>query len=189
MFAHHALGRIALAQGNVKTALDHFRAAQELPDSLGAGLWNEVLLVPHQYFEAVCLEALGDSENARALYDHILILKKDYFSDMNLPELPAWQAAVRIRLGQNAAAQDVLAAHLRLTQASRDVVGAGYAKSTPFFISYMENPQSLRTASSDWQTAMIYWAGGDKAQAAAYAEKSLRGEAGNLYARLLTMKL
>ena len=50
-------------------------AVQTLPENLGAGLWNEVLLVPHQYFEARCLEELGRGDEARALYDHILILK------------------------------------------------------------------------------------------------------------------
>lgn len=65
MFAPHALGRGLFADGQYEQALEHFRAAQTLPENLGAGLWNEVLLVPHQYFEARCLEELGRGDEAR----------------------------------------------------------------------------------------------------------------------------
>lgn len=56
MFAHHAKGRELMANGDYAAAEQEFRAALVLPQSLGAGIWNEVKYVPHQYYLAVCLE-------------------------------------------------------------------------------------------------------------------------------------
>ena len=68
MFAHHALGRQALAAGNLEDALAHFRSAQVLPDNLGAGLWNDVLLVPHRYYEALTLLRMQERQEAEKLF-------------------------------------------------------------------------------------------------------------------------
>jgi tetratricopeptide (TPR) repeat protein len=185
MLAHHALGRRSLAKGDAAAAKAHFQAAQQLPDNLGAGLWNEVLKVPHQYFEAVCHQMLGDMAAAKALFDHILILKKDYFSNMNLPELPCFQAMAYLRTGRPAPAQQLLAQHLRAQQAAVEAVDAGYNKTTPFFISYMEDAQKLRKAAALWQMAAAHWAAGDVLKAATLAQESLADEPSNLYARLV----
>ncbi len=185
MFAHHALGRKALQKGDAETALSHFRAAQTLPDNLGAGLWNEVLLVPHQYYEAVCLKQLGREEQALPLLQHILSLKQDYFSNMHLPELPCWQAMACRQLGLNARAQELIAAHLRAQQAAAAARDAGYYKTTPFFISYMEDAKTLRSAACAWQTAMAHFAAGDLQKAAAFAREAIAKEPGYLYAYLI----
>lgn len=188
MFAHHALGRGLFADGQYEQALEHFRAAQTLPENLGAGLWNEVLLVPHQYFEARCLEELGRRDEARALYDHTLILKVDYFSNMNLPELPCWQAMALKRTGRAPQAQEMISAHLHKQENAAFARDAGYYKTTPFFISYMEDAQTLRRAGCDWQSAMACWAAGDRQTAAELAALSLIDEPSNLYALLLNQQ-
>ncbi len=185
MFAHHAMGRKLLNAGNVEEALDHFQKAQVLPDNLGAGLWNEVLLVPHQFYEAQCLEKLGKSEEAKKLYDHILILKIDYFSNMQLPELGCWQAMALKATGRPAPAQEMIAEHLRKQQKAASARDAGYYKTTPFFISFMEDAKTLRKAGVNWQSAMAYFAAGDRQTAAQLAQKSLDGEPANLYAGLI----
>ncbi len=185
MFAHHALGRRALSAEDYQTALQHFRTAQQLPDHLGAGLWNEVLLVPHRYFEALCLQKMGETAQAFALLHWILSLKQDYFSDMHLPELPCYQAMAHHLLGEHAPAQELVAAHLRaqdLASARRD---PGWRKTTPFFISYMEDPAALHQAICDWQRAMAFLAAGDPARAAAFASRALSNDPVNLYATLL----
>ena len=185
MFAHHALGRRALEAGDVREALGHFQAAQALPDHLGAGLWNEVLLVPHAYYEALCLERLGDGEAARQRLDWILCLKKDYFSDMHLPELPCWQALTERHLGHVAPAREKIAAHLAAQDAAERAADAGYYGTTPFFISYMEDPAALRRAAADWQRAMACFAAGDNDKARLMARRALAGRPDNLYAGLM----
>lgn len=185
MFAHHALGRVLFAQGEWKAALDRFAKAQILPDSLGAGLWNEVLLVPHQFYEALCLRQLGEETKAQEIFSHILLLKTDYFSNMHLPELCCWQAKVYRKTGLPAMAQELTAAHTRAYEAAREIKDAGYFKTTPFFISYQEPAETLRKAACDWQLAMAHWAAGDAEKAGKLAAASLKGEPTNLYARLL----
>ena len=185
MFAHHALGRKAMQAGDLQSALTHFQAAQQLPENLGAGLWNEVLLVPHQYFEAVCRQRLGDAEGAQQLFAHILLLKVDYFSNMHLPELPCWQAMVLMRTGREPQAREMLAEHVRRQEHAAIARDAGYYKTTPFFISYMEPAETLRRAGCDWQTAMACWASGDVTHAAVLAKAALAGEPANLYATLI----
>ncbi len=185
MFAQYALGMRALAAEDHTEALRRFRAAQVLPDSLGAGLWHEALLVPAQYREAVCLGALGDARGEAALLAHILALEPDYFSDMHLPELPCWQAMAYLRAGRPAPAGALLAAHIRRYEAARAERDAGFFKTTPFFLSYQEPAHVLRAAACDWQLAMAEYAAGNLSGAASFAARSLAGEPFNLYARLM----
>ncbi len=185
MYAHHALGRALFEKGAYDEALAHFRAAQALPDTLGAGLWNEVLLVPHRFFEAECLGALNRAEEAEAMYRELVALWIDYFSDMHLPELRVWQALSWSRLGWPDRAEMMLREHIALFKNALNVRDAGWFKTTPFFISYMEEPRKLRSASCHWQMAMGYWAGGNAGQAAAHAGEALAGEPFTLYAPLL----
>ncbi|MBQ8082507.1 MAG: DUF5107 domain-containing protein [Clostridia bacterium] len=184
MFAHHALGRRALAGGDIGEALGHFRAAQHLPDHLGSGLWNEVLLVPHRFYEALCLQKQGDQKEAAEIFQYILSFRQDYFTNMHLPELPCWQAMAYRCLGLPAPARELIAAHLRRQQAATNAVDAGYYKTTPFFISYMEDASDQRKAACLWQTAMARFAAGDEAKAAELAGASLALEPMNLYAEL-----
>ena len=185
MFAHHALGRQALAAGNLEEALAHFRSAQVLPDNLGAGLWNDVLLVPHRYYEALTLLRMQERQEAEKLLNWILMLKQDYFSDMHLPELPCWQAMADQLLGRSASARERIAAHLRAQAAAEGGIDPGYRKTTPFFISYMEDAKTQRRAIIAWQKAMAYTAAGDSDQASRYASEALKLDPANLYASLL----
>lgn len=186
MFAHHALGRKALAAGETHTALESFRQAQVLPDNLGAGLWNDVLLVPHRYFEAVCLRKLGREDKAAGLLDWILLHRQDYFTDMYLPELPCWQAMTyTLQGGHMPKAREQIAAHLRAQESAAAAVDPGYGKTTPFFISYMEDAKRVRMAGVYWQRAMAHFAAGDTRSAAELARKTLQNDPTNLYATLL----
>ena len=185
MFAHHALGRQALDAGNVQEALGHFIQAQQLPDHLGAGLWNEVLLVPHRYFEGICLQKLGRQEDAAACFRFVLSFRQDYFTDMHLPSLPCWQAMAFRAQGLIAPAQELIAAHLRRQEAAARAIDAGYYRTTPFFISYMDDPKQMRQAACLWQTAMAHYAAGDEKKAAENARRALELDPTRLPATLL----
>ena len=185
MFARFALGFRELKAGSIQTALDHFRAAQALPDHLGAGLWNEVLLVPHRYYEAVCLALLSRQAEAEEICRWILSFRQDYFTNMHLPELPCWQALAWRLLNREAPAQELTAAHLRAQEAAEAAVDPGYYGTTPFFISYMEDPAAQRQAAVSWQRAMAHFAAGDAKSARAYAAKAADGRPEHLYAGLM----
>ena len=189
MLAWHGLGRRALRARQPEEALRCFKSAQVLPDHLGAGLWNDVLLVPHRYFEGMALKALSREAEAREAFGWILEFKQDYFTDMFLPELPCWQAATLTAMGRAPEAEKLCAEHLsRWAQAARRE-DAGYFRTTPFFISYMEDPAAQRAAACLWQEAMAHFALGDLERAAALAEKSLEKDPLNLYGLLIAKGL
>ena len=126
-----------------------------------------------------------EEAEAKELYQWILSFRPDYFTNMHLPELACWQAMAWKRLGHEAPAQELVAAHLRAQDAAEAAVDPGYYGTTPFFISYMEDPAVQRKAAADWQRAMAHFAAGDLGTAREYAQKALAGKPDLLYAGLL----
>lgn len=184
MFAHHALGRRCLKAGEPAQALAHFQAAQTLPDTLGAGLWNEVLQIPHQYYEALCLRALGQETQAVELFTAITAHTRDYFSDMHLPDMPCWQAMAWAQLNRDAVAQQMLADHVRRARDAQYARDAGFYKATPFHLSYVEDAAVLRAGACAYAMGMAEYAARRVEEAKAHMREALAAEPGNLYARL-----
>ena len=180
MFAHYALGRAVLDEGDAKTALEHFVQAQRLPDSLGAGLWNEALITPHRYYEALCLQRLGREAEAEEIFKALCAQRPDIFSDMYLPELPCWQAMCEMRLGHPDKARQIAAHHFDRYEKARWQRDAGFYRTTPFFLSYSDDARQLRGASCDYQQAMALLAGGDVRAAPLFA-RARRGDPAHLY--------
>ena len=146
MWAWFAKGRMALAAGQTEQALSFFKNAQILPENLGAGLWHEVKLVPHQYYEALCHLKLGNETAAHKIFQHIRRLKIDYFSNMHLKELPLYQAMIYRQCGDALTARALIDQCIKQWQAAITVKDSGSFGTTPFFISYIENPANAREA-------------------------------------------
>ena len=179
MIACFALGRKYLANGDAAKALDMFKKAEVLPQNLGAGIWNEVKLVPAQYYEGVCFEMLGKNEEAEKIFSHILQLQVDYFSNMHLKELPYYQALILKNHGKFNAARAIIDKYEREWTAALDFCDVGYFSTTPFFISYVESADVERTACYKALLGYIALFKGDKT-----AAEKLFGNASfeNLYA-------
>ena len=165
MFAHHLMGRKWLKQQDYAGALRAFRSAQVLPQNLGSGLWNEVKLVPHQYFEAQCLDALGQKDEAEKIYRHILCLTVDYFTIMHLKDLPYYLALCHRRMGDELKGRMVMDKHMKGWKQAEVAEDAGYYATTPFFISYCDNAAKLRTANYRYLIALAKRYAGDHANA------------------------
>lgn len=146
MYAYFIKGQKALRKGLYQQAADFFHRAQFLPQNLGAGLWNKVRLVPFKYYEAVCLQELGDTIKAKENYDFILGFQVDYFSDMNLKSLPIYQALTYRQLGQNLAANACLNYRLQDWLQGLKIEDAGWFSATPFFLSYVDDAPTMRRA-------------------------------------------
>jgi tetratricopeptide (TPR) repeat protein len=181
MFAHHNLGRNFLFQGRYDDAIAHFRSAQVLPDNLGSGLWNEALLVPHQYYEAVSLCRQGKEDSAKEICQHILNLSVGYFSEMHLPELPVYQALAMKLLGKEARADHSLRMALTRWTEALDTKDAEHFKTTPFFISYMDNPEQARIAHFRYLIGMARAALQDRANALNDFRQSVDRDPSSLY--------
>ena len=172
MFALHQMGRAALKENRPEDALELFRRAQNLPENLGSGIWNIALLVPHQYYEALCLEKLGQIEQAQKLYDHILSLTVDYFTDMCLPALPYYQALCYNKRDNRFGAMAVLDQAEQKYRQNICKEDPGFFSTTPFFISYVDTPSRMRRAHYSYLLSLVYSAMGNKAEAAHYRKES-----------------
>ena len=180
-FAHHNLGRTHWRQGQFTEALACFRSAQVLPDNLGAGLWHEAMLVPHQYYEALCLGRLGNGDQATEICRHILSLSVDYFSEMHLPELPVYQALAMKLLGMDARSHHSLRMALKGWTEAQARSDAGVSKTTPFFISYVDPPQWAWTAHFRYLSGMAKAALGDRINALNDFRQSVECDPSRLY--------
>lgn len=187
LFAHLVIGRNLLENSNVTDALEIFRKGQVLPQSLGAGIWNHCKLVPLKYFEAVCLERLGDKVSADEIFRYIATIGIEYFSNMHLKELPYYQAWAWRHLGEELKAQRLITKYRREWKDIDKVIDNGFFGTTPFFISFTDNPKQLRRAQHCYLNALIADFTGDKEKAQAYISESLALNSENLPA--LTFKI
>lgn len=146
MFAYYGMGRKAYDQQDYEQAEQCFEKAQILPKNLGAGLWNECRLVPHQFYAALCAEKLGNKEKAHTIYQHILCLEIDYFSNMHLPELPYYQAACYDKTGDFLSARALIDRYQKKWKKAILDEDAGYFGTTPFFLSYCDSAKDMRKA-------------------------------------------
>jgi len=68
MYSCLCRGRIAMKEKRFDDALELFRKAQNLPENIHVGFWNNSVLIPYRYNEARALMALGrDGEAAKII--------------------------------------------------------------------------------------------------------------------------
>ena len=156
MFAHYALGRRLLSENEFERAAEEFEKAQVLPQNLGAGLWNECRLVPHRFYLAKCREAMGERDEAERIYDYILTLKIDYFSNMHLPELPYYQAMAYTAKGDFLMGRALIDEYQKKWNAAAKKEDVGYFGTTPFFISYCDDAKTARKAYYSYLLGFAY---------------------------------
>lgn len=156
MFAYHAIGRKLLSEGEFAEAAEAFEKAQKLPQNLGAGLWNECKLIPHQFYCAKCFESLGRHDEAEKIYNHITELKIDYFSNMHLPELPYYQAMAYEAKGDFLTGRAVIDKYQKEWKEMINKEDAGYFGTTPFFMSYCDDAKTARKAYYSYLLGFAY---------------------------------
>ncbi len=146
MFAYLVKGKTELDNNNFEKAIDLFREGQILPQSLGAGIWNHCKLIPLKFFEAICLEKIGEKAKADEIFRYIATTEIEYFSNMHLKELPYFQALSFDHLGEELKGQHLITGYLREWSRIKEVKDNGYFNTTPFFIPFVDRPQKLRMA-------------------------------------------
>jgi hypothetical protein len=73
---------------------------------------------------------------------------------MHLKELPYWQARAFEHLGEHTKAQHLITKYMRQWDAMQYVKDNGYFGTTPFFISFVDDPTKLRNAQHKYLTAL-----------------------------------
>ena len=182
LFAFLSMGRKELEIGNTEKALELFRKGQILPQSLGAGLWNHCKLVPLKYFEAICLESLGKVQEAGEIFRYISEIEIEYFSNMHLKELPYYQAKAFEHLGENLKARGIITKYKREWAKIINIKDNGFFSTTPFFISFTDNPEKLRQAQYLYLSSLILDFEGESEKAKECVAKSFELNSENLFA-------
>ena len=166
MFAYLVKGKTAMEQGEIEKALELFREGQILPQSTGAGIWNHCKRIPLKYHEACCLEILGQKAEADEIFAYIANVTIEYFSNMHLKELPYYQAMAWEHLGQPIKGQHLITKYLRNWSEIEKVKDNGFFQTTPFFISFVDEPVHLRKAHHLYLNALCHaYMGTGKAEA------------------------
>ena len=143
-FAHHAIGRKALFENDIQMAISHFKAAQIYPVNLGGGIWHDVMKVPHIYYEALCNKRMGKDEEAQALFSKIIDIPDTYFTKMYLPSFKYYKALSYEALGEKDSKDMLIDSFYKECVAGLAKEDYGYFKPTPFFITYLEKPETTR---------------------------------------------
>jgi hypothetical protein len=126
-----------------------------LPQSLGAGIWNHCKRIPLRYREALCLEAMGQNDAAGEIFEYIAETEIEYFSNMHLPELPYYRALSYDRLGKPLHSRKLITEYRRRWSAMADVKDNGFFATTPFFISFVDDPAALRFSKSQYLLGLL----------------------------------
>lgn len=144
MYAYYLKGKQAYLDGDYERALGYFETAQVLPQSLGSGLWNDIKKVPYEYFAARCLEKLGRADEARVIYASFGKYKFDYFTDMYLYTFAYYAARGREALGDKVAGDALISKRAAEFSNAAAQQTLGYFGTTPFFISFIDEPAEAR---------------------------------------------
>ncbi|MCI8512446.1 MAG: DUF5107 domain-containing protein [Lachnospiraceae bacterium] len=181
MFAHYLIGMDKKKQGLFQEAADAFQTACILPDNLGAGIWNPCRYVPFQYQHAECLRELGRLEAAGSIYREILDIKEDFFTRMHLIELPCYKAMSALRLGLAQQAQRIMTVSRREWQTELTKTDSGFFSTTPFFISFVDDPAAMRKAQYLYLLALVELYQGNQKTALPMFQESCRLNSDHLF--------
>ena len=144
MYAYYLKGKKAFEERNYEQAVACFEKAQNLPQSLGSGLWNDIKKVPYQYFQAKTLERLGKEKEANAIYRSFEKYKFDYFTDMYLYTFAYYLAKGLEAQGKMEQANALILKRKAEFENAFNQETLGYFGTTPFFISFIDEARSAR---------------------------------------------
>ena len=145
-FARYLKGKRFYEAGEFEKSLREFESAIELPQSLGSGFWNEIKKVPFQYFQAKCLLKLGRTDEAKEILRGFKRYLFDYFTDMYQYTFAYYLARALEILGESDAAKALMEKRTAEFEAARETEDTGCFGTTPFFISYIDEPKVARKA-------------------------------------------
>lgn len=166
MYAFFQQGMAKKHAGDYAGAYETLKKALTLPKSLGSGIWNRCKYVPYQFHMAQCLEALGKTEEAREIYRMILDIEIEFFSNMHLRELPYYQALCAEALGLQQKAWNIMAKAKRDWSSNLNRKDNGFFSTTPFFISFAQDPKLARRGSYLYLLGLVKLYEGERQEAA-----------------------
>lgn len=118
------------------------------------------------------MKSLGQEDKANENFDFITGIEVDYFSNMNLPELPFYQALCYRETGMPFKGDMLINYKLQDWKEGMKTVDVGYFATTPFFISFCDRAVQQRSAYYSYLLALAYRYTGDTKLAQKYIEQA-----------------
>lgn len=181
MYAFYQQAMEQLRQGCYCDAYDLLTQALTLPKSLGSGIWNRCKYVPYQFRMAQCLEHMDRQEEAMAIYREILDIEVEFFSNMHLRELPYYQALCAEKLGLQQKAWNIMGKYKREWTKALTQTDNGFFSTTPFFISFVQEPAVLHRAYYLYLLALVALYEGETDQARQMFQESREKNSDNMF--------
>lgn len=183
MFAHFAVGRRAMREGDYEKALREFRAATALPENLHTGFWNDSVLMPYRYGEIAALKALGRDGEAAPLIEKTTRMKNEGM--WNMGDDFVYYAACVLRLGGEELRAGAMMRNAVLGWEAERAEGCRYYRAvTGDFVCFLSDQTAERLAALDALLAYGKLYFGETAEAAALFRRSLDADPSNIRAAL-----
>lgn len=160
-------GREWMEKGELEKAYEIFHSIKDLPENLHSGLWSETALVPLFYYEALCLEKMGRTEESQAMYR--MTVKR---FNPGMPDLAFYYASALRALGRGVEARIYLSRIVRALEIRASQRSIGFEDYTAAFNCYMNNSAEQRIGMCAYQRAMIKRYEGDMAGAKVLMQKA-----------------
>ncbi len=130
----------------------------------------------------VGMKELGDVKEANEIFEYIASTQIEYFSNMHLKELPFYQALSLKQLGKDTAATQLITKYQREWDKIAGVKDSGFFGTTPFFLSFVDAPERLRSAQHLYLTALCHNFMGNKEEFRRRVSESASLNNDNLFA-------
>lgn len=181
MYALFQQGMAKKNEGNYAEAYEILEKALTLPTSLGSGIWNRCKYVPYKFYMAQCLEHMGQNQRANEIYREIMGIEIEAFSNMHLRELPFYQALSAQALGLQQKAWNIMGRAKRAWTAELARKDNGFFATTPFFVSFVQQPAVLRRGCFSYLLALVNLFEGNTGAAATLFDESYSLNSDNVF--------
>ncbi|HVU48811.1 MAG TPA: DUF5107 domain-containing protein [Terracidiphilus sp.] len=178
VYAHRALGRIALREGAFQEALDHFEAARRYPENLGEGKHLLTLERDLDYFSGLAAQQLGDAETAQCFWKAAAAPlpspgAHSYFQALALQSLHQPEAGHQVLKDLEQYAKDMLSTKSRIDY---------FATSLPNLLLFKDDLVKRNRIEAHTLLALVKDGVGDRAVAAGLLRDVLAEDPNHLFA-------
>jgi tetratricopeptide (TPR) repeat protein len=166
-YAYHGLADAAMEAGNYEKALEHFDHIFHSP----YGIWNEIILCPYKYGQALCLDKLGKKKESGEALAWITNLPLE--SQAFLPSFRYYLGMALTGLGKAAEGKEQFR---QLKQAAEEALAAkeyGFFTATASYESFIRDAGDLKAVQYNTLLAMAQSGLGETEKAKAAVDAAL----------------
>jgi tetratricopeptide (TPR) repeat protein len=165
--AHHALAYAAMEAGEYEKALEHFDRIFHGP----YGIWNDIILCPYKYGQALCLDKMGKKKEAAEALAWITSLPLE--SQSFLPSFPYYLGMALTGLGKAEEGKEQFRQLKKAAEEALAVKEHGFFAAVSSYESFIRDAGDLKAIQYNTLLAMALSGLGEKEKAKAAVDAAL----------------